>query len=238
MILIALLVHQLYVAIVAIIKKESFGDDWYTFTPVSLGVMVLIFATFTLVYGITLIRKIQNLKDNLDKKDEEERTAISNLSNLSSIGTALDESVEKSQDSEVAVSVDTGDASNDQRDAAEVLRSKRFFFITVLLKRYLTIMGIAGYAVFLASLLHTYGPNDKYFFLFCTLYLDLSVIFMSYTVLRLLEGTNESTLYTLLTSGVDMCRQQLSGTNDDAGDASLKENEIEIAPLEVEGGKV
>lgn len=114
MILIALLLHQFYVAIVSIIKKESFGDDWYTFTPVSLGVMVLIFATFTLVYGITLIRKIQNLKDNLDKKDEEERTGISNLSNLSSIGTALDESVEKSQDSEVAVTVDAGDASNDR----------------------------------------------------------------------------------------------------------------------------
>ena len=167
--------------------------------------MVLIFATFTLVYGITPIRKIQNLKDNLDQKDKNERDS---LSNISSIGTTLDESVDKSQDSAV-----TGDVSNDQDNAAEVLRSKRFFFITVLLKRYLTIMGIAGYAVFSASLLHTYGPNDKYFFLFCTLYLDPSVIVMGYTVLRLLEGTNEAELYTLIKSGIGTCRQRFF-TND------------------------
>ena len=224
--MLALLIHQFFVAIKAAVDADNFGDDWYTFTPVSLGTMVLIFATFTLVYGITLIRKIQNLKDNLDQKDKNERDS---LSNISSIGTTLDESVDKSQDSAV-----TGDVSNDQDDAAEVLRSKRFFFITVLLKRYLTIMGISGYAVFIASLLHTYGPNDKYFFLFCTLYLDLSVIVMDYTVLRLLEGTNEAELYTLIKSGIGTCRQRFF-TNDARAD---QVNEVEVTDLEVEGGKV
>ena len=224
--MLALLIHQFFVAIKAAVDADNFGDDWYTFTPVSLGTMVLIFATFTLVYGITLIRKIQNLKDNLDQKDKNERDS---LSNISSIGTTLDESVDKSQDSAV-----TGDVSNDQDDAAEVLRSKRFFFITVLLKRYLTIMGIAGYAVFSASLLHTYGPNQKYFFLFCTLYLDLSVIVMGYTVLRLLEGTNEAELYTLIKSGIGTCRQRFF-TNDARAD---QVNEVEVTDLEVEGGKV
>ena len=224
--MLALLIHQFFVAIKAAVDADNFGDDWYTFTPVSLGTMVLIFATFTLVYGITLIRKIQNLKDNLDQKDKNERDS---LSNISSIGTTLDESVDKSQDSAV-----TGDVSNDQDDAAEVLRSKRFFFITVLLKRYLTIMGISGYAVFIASLLHTYGPNDKYFFLFCTLYLDLSVIVMGYTVLRLLEGTNEAELYTLIKSGIGTCRQRFF-TNDARAD---QVNEVEVTDLEVEGGKV
>ena len=224
--MLALLIHQFFVAIKAAVDADNFGDDWYTFTPVSLGTMVLIFATFTLVYGITLIRKIQNLKDNLDQKDKNERDS---LSNISSIGTTLDESVDKSRDSAV-----TGDVSNDQDDAAEVLRSKRFFFITVLLKRYLTIMGIAGYAVFSASLLHTYGPNQKYFFLFCTLYLDLSVIVMGYTVLRLLEGTNEAELYTLIKSGIGTCRQRFF-TNDARAD---QVNEVEVTDLEVEGGKV
>ena len=223
-------------AITAVVTTENFGDSWYTFTPVSLGTMVLIFATFTLVYGITLIRKIQNLKDNLEQKDKNERDALSNLSTVSSIGSTLDESVDNSQDSEVAVTVVTADVSNDQHNAAEVLRSKRFFFITVLLKRYLTIMGIAGYAVFIASLLHTYGPNDKYFFLFCTLYLDLSVIVMSYTVLRLLEGTSEAELYILIKSVVCTCRQRFFRNDNDA---SAKEaNEVEVTNLEVEGGKV
>ena len=221
-------------AITAVVTTENFGDSWYTFTPVSLGTMVLIFATFTLVYGITLIRKIQNLKDNLEQKDKNERDALSNVSTVSSIGSTLDESVDNSQDSEVAVTVVTADVSNDQDNAAEVLRSKRFFFITVLLKRYLTIMGIAGYAVFSASLLHTYGPNQKYFFLFCTLYLDLSVIVMGYTVLRLLEGTNEAELYTLIKSGIGTCRQRFF-TNDARAD---QVNEVEVTDLEVEGGKV
>ena len=226
--MLALLIHQFFVAIKAAVDADNFGDDWYTFTPVSLGTMVLIFATFTLVYGITLIRKIQNLKDNLDQKDKNERDS---LSNISSIGTTLDESVDKSQDSAV-----TGDVSNDQDDAAEVLRSKRFFFITVLLKRYLTIMGISGYAVFIASLLHTYGPNDKYFFLFCTLYLDLSVIVMDYTVLRLLEGTSEAELYKLIKSVVCTCRRRFVRNDNDA---SAKEaNGVEVTNVEVEGGKV
>ena len=60
----------------------------------------IIFATFTLVYGITLIRKIQNLKDNLEQKDKNERDALSNVL-VSSIGSTLDESVDNSQDSEV-----------------------------------------------------------------------------------------------------------------------------------------
>ena len=232
--MLALLIHQFFVAIKAAVDADNFGDDWYTFTPVSLGTMVLIFATFTLVYGITLIRKIQNLKDNLEQKDKNERDALSNVSTVSSIGSTLDESVDNSQDSEVAVTVVTADVSNDQDNAAEVLRSKRFFFITVLLKRYLTIMGISGYAVFIASLLHTYGPNDKYFFLFCTLYLDLSVIVMGYTVLRLLEGTNEAELYTLIKFGIGTCRQRFF-TNDARAD---QVNEVEVTDLEVEGGKV
>ena len=223
-------------AITAVVTTENFGDSWYTFTPVSLGTMVLIFATFTLVYGITLIRKIQNLKDNLEQKDKNERDALSNVSTVSSIGSTLDESVDNSQDSEVAVTVVTADVSNDQDNAAEVLRSKRFFFITVLLKRYLTIMGISGYAVFIASLLHTYGPNDKYFFLFCTLYLDLSVIVMDYTVLRLLEGTSEAELYKLIKSVVCTCRRRFVRNDNDA---SAKEaNGVEVTNVEVEGGKV
>ena len=96
-------------------------------------------------------------------------------------------------------------------------------------------MGISGYAVFIASLLHTYGPNDKYFFLFCTLYLDLSVIVMDYTVLRLLEGTSEAELYKLIKSVVCTCRRRFV-RNDDA---SAKEaNEVEVTNVEMEGGKV
>jgi hypothetical protein len=185
------------------------SDNWYIYNSVSLGVIVLIFSTFTLYYGMSLIKKVVRLKTLLDSRDGAKM--IKHVSSMSSIGTSIDENdgntngLENDDSVSLDAKVDLDDAAC-SADASNVIRSKRFYFITVMMKHYLIMMGTSGYCVFIFAMLHTFGPNDKYFYIFTTIGLDVSIVVMGYTLVRLLEATAVSELYT---KGRSKCKKCL-----------------------------
>lgn len=194
-------------------------DNWYTINAITLGTIVLCFSTFTFYYGITLIRKIDRLKSVLDEKDQSPKM-VKYVSNLSDIGHSIDENDNGTNDvvgkDKHEIHEDDGTISLDARlvvpeshvstDAAKVIKSKRFFFITVLMKRYLLVMGVDGYCIFIVTLLHSFGPNNSVFYVAITVALDITVAILAYTIVRLLEATEESELYTVLKAKLVQCR--------------------------------
>ncbi len=195
-------------------------DNWYTINAITLGLIVLSFSTFTFYYGMTLIRKIGRLKSVLDEKDQSPKM-VKHASNLSDIGRSIDENDNGTNDvvgkDKKEIHEDDSTISLDARlvvpessvstDAAKVIKSKRFFFITVLMKRYLLIMGVDGYCIFIVTLLHSFcNIYNSVFYVAITVALDMTCTILAYTIVRLLEATEESELYTVLKAKLAQCR--------------------------------
>lgn len=195
-------------------------DNWYTINAITLGLIVLSFSTFTFYYGMILIRKIGRLKSVLDEKDQSPKM-VKHASNLSDIGRSIDENDNGTNDvvgkDKKEIHEDDSTISLDARlvvpessvstDAAKVIKSKRFFFITVLMKRYLLIMGVDGYCIFIVTLLHSFcNIYNSVFYVAITVALDMTCTILAYTIVRLLEATEESELYTVLKAKLAQCR--------------------------------
>ena len=75
------------------------------------------------------------------------------------------------------------------------------------MKRYLLIMGVDGYCIFIVTLLHSFcNIYNSVFYVALTVALDMTCTILAYTIVRLLEATEESELYTVLKAKLAQCR--------------------------------